>query len=136
MGVTFKYEKRLEDLESEVLNLWRRYGKEYRTLRNNYNRLQTELLRHHMVLNPVPYSTLEEFPSVYILSIEDEKDVLLFINRMSRETLSGLISEVKRYADSIPRKELVNACFEYRYKLRHRGEARDLLYAAPPEILH
>lgn len=136
MGITFKYKARLEDIKGEVLSLWRRYGKEYRTLRDNYDRLQTELLKNHMVLNPVPCSTLENFPSVYILSIEDENDVLLFINRMSRETISGLISEIKRYADSIPRKELVNACFEYRYKLRHRGEARDLLYATPPELLH
>lgn len=117
----------------ETMNLWEKYGEEYRTILKEYHTLLEEKRRLNIrPLNKIKESAIREFPVISLLYFDDYRSAEEYLLSLTSLQLMEVMADVVLYSDSKLRRDLLAHNFDYRYEIRTRN-VRKSKYAMNPD---
>lgn len=117
----------------ETMNLWGKYGEEYRTILKEYHTLLEEKRRLNIrPLNKIKESAIREFPVISLLYFDDYRSAEEYLLSLTSLQLMEVMTDVVLYSDSKLRRDLLAHNFDYRYEIRTRN-VRKSKYAMSPD---
>lgn len=131
--VVHSTKNRYSKIFERTMNLWERYGEEYRTiLKDYYNLLEEKRRLNIRPLDKIKESTIREFPVISFLYFDDYRSAEEYLLSLTPSQLVEVMTDVDLYADSKVRRDLLTRIFDYKYVIRTK-DARKSKYAMSPE---
>ncbi|MBR2998550.1 hypothetical protein IKF34_02130 [Candidatus Saccharibacteria bacterium] len=110
----------LEGKKAELLELWQKYGEEYRTLIPTYHALLSrwkELKSQKWIHNNIPQdgltkAAIADYPEISVLKIENEEKALWYVIVLSDDKVASAIRDIKNYVELNSTYRAAKICIE------------------------
>ena len=113
--VVHSTKNRYSKIFERTMNLWERYGEEYRTiLKDYYNLLEEKRRLNIRPLDKIKESTIREFPVISFLYFDDYRSAEEYLLSLNPSQLVDVMTDVDLYADSKVRRDLLARIFDYK----------------------